>query len=41
MGEVCLDDENYGKMAFWIPPTDENRAIRKVEAENHYNGGAI
>ncbi len=41
MGEVCLDDDKIGRMGFWIPPTDENRAIWKVEAENHYNGSAI
>ncbi len=41
MGEVRLDDEKYGQMTFWTLPTDENRTIRKVEAENQYNGGAI
>ncbi len=30
-----------GRMGFWTPPTDENRAIRKAEAENHSNDGAI
>ena len=29
MGEVCLDDGNYGEMAFPARPTHQNRAIRK------------
>jgi len=41
MGEVCLDDDQIGRMGFWTPPTNENRAIRKVEAENLFNDGAI
>ncbi len=28
-------------MGFWTPPTDENRAIRKVEAEYLSTDGAI
>ncbi len=28
-------------MGFWTPPTDENRAILKAEAENLSNDGAI
>ena len=28
-------------MGFWTPPTDENRAIRKAEAKNLSNDGAI
>jgi hypothetical protein len=38
---VRLDDDKIGRMGFWTPPTDENRAIRKVEAENLSNDGAI
>ena len=30
-----------GRMGFWTPPTDENRVIRKAEAENLSNDGAI
>ncbi len=40
-GEVRLDDGKIGRMGFWTPPTDENRAIRKAEAENLSNDGAI
>ncbi len=40
-GEVRLDDDKIGRMGFWTPSTDENRAIRKAEAENHSNDGAI
>ncbi len=29
-GEVRLDDDKIGRMGFWTPPTDENRAIRKA-----------
>ena len=36
-----LDDDKIGRMSFWTPPTDENRAIRKVEAENLSNDSAI
>ncbi len=41
MGEVHLDDDKIGRMGFWTPPTDGNRAIRKVEAENRSNDGEI
>ena len=40
-GEVRLDDEKIRRMGFWTPPTDENRAIRKVEAEYLSTDGAI
>ena len=40
-GGVCLDGDKIGRMGFWTPPTDENRAIRKAEAENLPNDGAI
>ena len=36
-----LDDDKIGRMGLWTPPTDENRAIRKVEAPNLSNDGAI
>ncbi len=39
--EVCLDGEKNDRMGFWTPPTDENRAIQKAEAENLSNDGAI
>ena len=39
-GEVRLDDDKIGRMGFWTPPTDENRAIRKAEAGNLSNDGA-
>ena len=31
-----LDDDKIGRMGFWIPPSDVNRAIRKVEAEKSF-----
>ena len=40
-GEVRLNDGKSGRMGFWTPPTDENRAIRKAETENRSNDGAI
>ena len=40
-GKVRLDDDKNGRMGFRTPPTDENRAIRKVEAENLSDDGAI
>ena len=40
-GGVRLDDGKYGQMAFRTPPTDENQAILKAEAENLSNDGAI
>jgi len=40
-GEVRLDDDKIGRMGFWTPPTDKNRAIRKAEAENLSNDGSI
>ena len=40
-GEVRLNDDNIGRKGFWTPPTDENRAIRKAEAENLFGDGAI
>ena len=40
-GEVCLDGEKRGRIGFWTPPTDENRATRKAEAENLSNNNAI
>ena len=40
-GEVRLDDDKIGRMGFRTPPTDENRAIRKVEAEYLSTDGAI
>ncbi len=39
--EVRLDDDKIGRMGFWTPPTDENRAIRKAEAANLSTDGAI
>ena len=39
--EVGVDGEKNDRMGFWTPPTDENRAIRKAEAENLSNDGAI
>ncbi len=39
--EVCLDGEKNDRMGFWTSPTDENRAIRKAEAENLSSDGAI
>ena len=41
MGEVCLDDGNYGEMAFRARPTHQNQATAQLPRENHYNGGAI
>jgi hypothetical protein len=41
MGEVCLDDGNYGEMTFPARPTHENEATGRMRRENHYNGGAI
>ncbi len=41
VGEMRLDDDIIGRMGFWTPQTDENRAIRKAEAENLSNDGAI
>ena len=32
MGEVRLDGEKLGRLGFWTPPTDNNRAIRKAAA---------
>jgi len=29
MGQERLDVEKPGRMGFWAPPTNENRAIRK------------
>ncbi len=40
-GEVRLDDDKIGRMGFCTPPTEENRAIRKAEAENLSSDGAI
>ncbi len=40
-GVLRLDDDKIGRMGFWTPPTDENRAIRKAEAESLSNDGAI
>ncbi len=40
-GGVWLNGEKNDRMGFWTPPTDENRAIRKVEAEDLSNDGAI
>jgi hypothetical protein len=40
-GEVRLDDDKIGRMGFWTPATDENRAIRKAEAEDLPNDGVI
>ncbi len=40
-GEVRLDNDKIDRMGFWTPPTDENRAIRKAEAGNLSNDGAI
>ncbi len=28
-GGVRLDGDKIGRMGFWTPPTDENRAIRR------------
>ncbi len=38
---VCLDGEKNDRMGFWTSPTDEYRAIRKAEAENLSDDGAI
>ena len=40
-GEARLDDDKIGRLGFWTPPTDENPAIWKAEAENLSNDGAI
>ncbi len=40
-GELRLVNDKIGRMGFWTPPPDENRAIRKAEAENLSNDGAI
>ena len=40
-GEVRLDNDKIGRMGFWTPPTDEIRAVRKIEAEYPTNDGAI
>jgi hypothetical protein len=39
--EVCLDGEKSGRIGFWTPPTGENRATRKTEAETLSNNNAI
>ncbi len=40
-GEVRLDGEKLGLMAFRARPTHQNQAIGRLRRENHYNGGAI
>ena len=40
-GEVRLDGEKPGRMGFWTPPTDKNRAIRRLRRGTHSSGGAI
>lgn len=32
-GRVCPNGNKVGRMGFWTPPADENRAIRKIEAK--------
>ena len=36
MGEVRLDGENWGRLGFWTPPTDKNRAVRKAAAKTPF-----
>ena len=38
---ACLDDDKMGRMGLWTPPTDEYWVLRKAEAENLSNDGAI
>ncbi len=33
MGKVHLDGEKLGRLGFWTPPIDKNRATRKAAAK--------
>jgi hypothetical protein len=40
-GGVCLDDGNYGEMAFPARRTHQNLATAQLPRESHSNGGAL